>query len=465
MKTSQRAALSAAVIAICAFTSSPCLAQGNSGNNSLIPMSPLGSLSAYPTVVQTGTKPTLTWNILYPSKVSNLATITPPGTITITQPNTTVSVLPIGTSITACDPSQGTTPLPAEARLSLNGSSYQQLFYGTQNNVNPAWVLYSKKLKINDSIDFGGRYVRNNTWSPFYTTLSANMQVVALVKGDTPPTFLPLHTSSRLAAYLAPYLDGSGKVNIGSLSVLILMELGQTDLNSPCFDYQDMVWMSPTPETAVAVRTAGSIPPAVWTMSDNDPSSCKIMKTITSIVALLALLSAEGRSENARPQMRDAATHEQLALKLRQAAQQSPTAKFKPRTGEDPSKVNRPESLLANSDILCFGGVAVLVPKRAILQSPSKLADRLKLQPGVNFSSWADFYAANRGWITTVEVTRTQAEGKEPVPMMAEDHIKKSSNLIVAVYLGGPISVLPPAAPPTTPATASTEITSNTKKP
>lgn len=182
------------------------------------------------------------------------------------------------------------------------------------------------------------------------------------------------------------------------------------------------------------------------------------------MAAAMVVSSAHAQSPSARRPlpMRDAVTHDQLVLKLRQASQEKPMARMKSRTGADPSKSNRPESLLATSDILCFGEMAVLVPKRAILQSPPKLADRLKLQPGVSFASWADFYAANRGWITTVEVTRTQAEGKEPVPMMAEDHIKKSSNLIVAVYLGGPISVLPPAAPPATPAT---EITSNIKRP
>ena len=59
-----------------------------------------GVMSAFPTVVQTGTKPTLTWNILYPSKVSDVAPINPPGTITITQKNTYVSVQPIGTGVT-----------------------------------------------------------------------------------------------------------------------------------------------------------------------------------------------------------------------------------------------------------------------------------------------------------------------------------------------------------------------------
>lgn len=241
MKTSQRAALPAAILAAYACAASVCHAQGNSNNsNSKIPLEPIGVLSAFPSVVQTGTKPTLTWSILYPSKVSDLVTITPPGTITIDKNNTTVTVQPIGTGVTACDPTQGVEPLNVDARLSLNGSTYQQIFYGTQQVINPSWVLYSKKLNKGAKIDFGGRFVKFNQWSPLYTTRSANYQIIALVNGDTPPTSFQLHNSPSLANYLKPYLDASGKVNIGPLSILILMELGQTNHNLDCFDYQDM---------------------------------------------------------------------------------------------------------------------------------------------------------------------------------------------------------------------------------
>lgn len=240
MKTKPQAATFAAAIAFTAIASTPCFAQGNSGKKTTIPTMPVGALSAYPTVVQTGTKPTLTWNIVYPSKVSDVATITPPGTITITKNNTTVSVQPIGTGLSAGNSAQGSAALPVEARISVNGSAYTQIFYGTQAQVNPDWVLYSKKLSNNTTIDFGGRYVDANQWTPFYTTRSSNMQVVALVDGDTPPTAFSLSESPVLANHLRPYLDASGKVNIGPLSVLVLMELNQNNKSSSTFDYQDM---------------------------------------------------------------------------------------------------------------------------------------------------------------------------------------------------------------------------------
>ncbi len=236
MKTSQLAAVSAAVIAVSALVSPRAIAA-----TSTIPTSPIGTLSAYPSVVQTGTKPTLTWNILYPSQVSDLATINPPGTITLTQSNIFVSVQPIGTGITACDSSQGTAPLYTDARISVNGGVYKQLFYGVQSDVDSAYSLYIKKMSAGTTLDFSGRFVKNGAWSPLYTTLSHNLQVVTLVNGDTPPTNFPLYQSSTLASYLRPYLSSTGKINIGPLSAIVLMELGQTNHNLSCFDYQDMV--------------------------------------------------------------------------------------------------------------------------------------------------------------------------------------------------------------------------------
>lgn len=143
------------------------------------------------------------------------------------------------------------------------------------------------------------------------------------------------------------------------------------------------------------------------------------------------------------PTMRDAVTHDQLSLAYRKAAQEDPMRKLKPAKGPDPSVVNQPEDLVASSDIMSFGGRATLVPKRAILHVPKNLEGRIKFVPGSAIVSWADFFALNRGWITTVEVSRVQAEGNDALAENISDRIQKSSNLVVATYQGGPISVLP----------------------
>lgn len=255
MKTSRLITLSAAMIAAYSvmLSSSHAAAGGNGNGNgssssapTKIPTIPDGQMTATPTNVQTGTYPTLRWSILYPSKVSDVAVVQPPGTLKLTQ-KMYVSVQPVGTGVNglpngSCVPATVDTSLPTDLRMSVNGGTYKQLFYGKNSDVTSAYSLYIKQHQAGDTLDFGGRYVTSaGSWSQFYTTKSSNQQVIALVNGDTPPTVTPLYKSSQLAAYLKPYLDASGKIKLGPLSVLIMMELTTTNHASTCFDYQDQV--------------------------------------------------------------------------------------------------------------------------------------------------------------------------------------------------------------------------------
>lgn len=170
------------------------------------------------------------------------------------------------------------------------------------------------------------------------------------------------------------------------------------------------------------------------------------------VVGLLSITGLCSGEPEPKPVMRDAATQEQLVTILRQDRLNDPMKKMVPTEGEDPSVVNRPKDLLSESDILCFGGIATLVPKRAILLSPQNYAERMGFKPGAQIVSWLDFYARNRGWITTVEVSRIEAEGNTGLPDDTQRQMSKSGNLIVATYKGGPISVLPLKTPEPKPA-------------
>lgn len=172
------------------------------------------------------------------------------------------------------------------------------------------------------------------------------------------------------------------------------------------------------------------------------------MKSRHLIPAAVVLLGLVSQSQDARAGVkrlafRDAATHEQLSRTLRKAEAKDPMKNMTPVEGEDPSKVNRPVDLMEQSDIICFRGFATLVPKRAILATPENYKRYLTLEPGAKFVPWRDFYARNRGWITTVEVSRVQAEGNKKFSDETTEQIGKSSNLVVATLKGGPISVLP----------------------
>lgn len=213
-------------------------APGNGNNNNALPAVPVGALQATPTVVQTGTHPTLNWNIVYPRQVGDVAVISPPGSLTLTE-TLYLSVRPVGVGVTGGSSSNSN----AEFRISVNGGGYDQLFYGSPSDIDPAHTLYTKKLPKNSTIDFGGRFVKDGAWTPFYTTRSSNMQVVSLVDGDSIPTSFDLSQSGNMAEYLKPYVDSTGKVNIGPLSVLVMAEYASTNQSSASFDYQDAVFL------------------------------------------------------------------------------------------------------------------------------------------------------------------------------------------------------------------------------
>ena len=228
MNRTQKAVSAAAILT--SALAMPAMAQGNGNNANTLPAVPIGALSATPSVVQTGTYPTLNWNILYPSRVGDVAVIAPPGTLTLTE-NMYVHVRAVGVG----------TNGPGEARISINGGGYEQLFYGNNTDVDPTHSLYVKKHNAGSTIDFGGRFVENNQWTPFYTTRSGNAQVVSLVDGDSIPTSFNLSQSGNMAEFLRPYVDSTGHVDIGPLSVLVMGEYNSNNHSAGAFDYQDFV--------------------------------------------------------------------------------------------------------------------------------------------------------------------------------------------------------------------------------
>ena len=216
------------------------------GQNTTDPAIPVGSLSAYPTIVQTGTHPTLSWSITHPATVTEVVTITPPGTI-IPKRTLTMQVRVIGASVKRVWlDSRGRVVdwewVPTEALISNNNSSYSRIWYNTQDHVTPNQIVYTRTVYNNQPVKFGGRYLNsNNSWSTMFTSTTNNYNVVALKHGDTPPTTTPLYQQPTLESFLRPYLDDNGNIKIGPMDVIYLMELTHTDRNDGGFDLQDLV--------------------------------------------------------------------------------------------------------------------------------------------------------------------------------------------------------------------------------
>jgi len=210
------------------------------------PAVPTGTLSAYPTVVKSGTFPTLTWGVTYPNIVSDLITVTPPGTIT-PKKSLEMKVRVIGASVkrvwlNSLRQVVASEWVPTEALLSYNGESYSRIWYGTQDNVNPNSIVTTRKVYNGQPIRFGGRYLNwNHSWNTMFTSTSSGGNVRALVNGDRPPTTTPLYQQPTIESFLLPYLDTNGKIKIGPKDVIFLFELTHTDTEDDGFDLQDLV--------------------------------------------------------------------------------------------------------------------------------------------------------------------------------------------------------------------------------
>lgn len=240
MKTSRLAALAAVLVAT--GVSTPCAVNAQSTNPSI----PVGNITAFPLIVQPGTRPNLTWNISYPSVIEDFIDIEGPGTVVTTE-ELDVEVRVLGAGVTASTSgSNSFTFVPTEAQVSYDGGSYTRVFYGTNNDVKPNKVVYKRTMPAGKRLRFGGRYYYNRKWGPYFNSQSGTLNVRTLVNGQVPPTTYPLHTAPTLESFIRPYLDPQGKVKIGPMDVIVFMELTHHDsqMNDPGYDLQDMVLLA-----------------------------------------------------------------------------------------------------------------------------------------------------------------------------------------------------------------------------
>lgn len=238
MKISQMAAIAAVVITMSTLASNRVHA-----GSSTSPSIPVGSLSTSQSIVRAGTSAALSWNITYPSIVKDYVTVEDPATVT-TKQKLDVEVRVIGAGVTSSNANGSNMSfVPTEAQLSVAGGSYQRIFYGTNNDVDPNKVVYSGSLSSNKALRFGGRYYFNGKWGTNYNSDSGTQNVRTLVNGQTPPTAYSLINSPTLESFIKPYLDSTGKVSIGPMDVIVFMELTHTDAqkNDLGYDLQDMV--------------------------------------------------------------------------------------------------------------------------------------------------------------------------------------------------------------------------------
>ncbi|MCU0797507.1 MAG: hypothetical protein MUF31_16425 [Akkermansiaceae bacterium] len=215
--------------------------QGSALANSNVPT---GWITASPGVVKVGALPTLKWEIQYPTEVTNHVTIIPPGSVQPTSDlRMDIRVLGAGVTSSRSDGSNMSF-VHTECYFSYNNGSWARIFAGTNDNVNQSTIVRSQDVVAGSSLRFGGRFWNtNNQWSTFYTSNNGTQNVRVLKNGDSVPTTYNIANSPTLEQFIRPYLDAGGKVRIGPMDLIVMMELTHTDnqRNNQGYDLQDMV--------------------------------------------------------------------------------------------------------------------------------------------------------------------------------------------------------------------------------
>ncbi len=230
--------MSAAILALCVLATERAQADSTS------PSIPIGTLTAFPTVVQTGTKPTLTWNINYPSIVEDYVIVTPPATVT-PKINLICEIRILGLGVTSQGSNGAITYYRTRGQMKYNGStSWVDIYDGKQTDtiVQQQGIVKSAFTVTKDKpMYFQGQYY-NNGWQTAYNSLSGD-NVRTLVNGATCPSNVPDYNAPSLESFLKPYLDASKKVRIGPMDVVVFMELTHTDKTNIGYDLQDLVML------------------------------------------------------------------------------------------------------------------------------------------------------------------------------------------------------------------------------
>lgn len=165
----------------------------------------------------------------------------------------------------------------------------------------------------------------------------------------------------------------------------------------------------------------------------------------TGVALSMAFGAVDSDAQTAKkPVFRDAATSATLEAKLKKARENDPMAALAPAIVDGAPKGTPVTDLVKQSEVLSFNHLATLVPKGAVIHIPHNLQSRVGFEKGAKLVTWDKFFAANRGWISTKEVTFEQASGEQPFDEETRASMERSTRLTIATFKKGPISVLPP---------------------
>ncbi len=202
---------------------------------------PTGWLTATPGVVKVGAFPTLKWEIDHPRIIDEYVDIDPPGEIE-TKEKLRMEIRVLGAGVTSGS-GHRIEFVHTEAWFSVNHGSWGRLFSGDNWDVRQDRVVDSRIVNAGSSVRFGGRYWWNRRWSDFYSSNDGTRNVCVLKDGDEVPTNYPIASAPSVEDFIKPYLDAGGKVRIGPMDCIVMMELthDEKQRHQLGYDLQDMV--------------------------------------------------------------------------------------------------------------------------------------------------------------------------------------------------------------------------------
>lgn len=225
-----------------------CLAAGfaftsQANAQSSAPLGPTGTISAYPTIVRTGTHPTITWDIRHPAPITDAVIFTEDGTVT-TKRRLRVEVRVLGASSQYTARNGKRKWKMTEAELTTNHSGWSRFFRGIQPDVNPTRVYNTFIAEKDTVINFRGRNQSGRSSSAmneWFFSGQSGYNVLAMGDGDLPPIWSGSASQRSPADFIEPYVDGEGKLDLGPRDIVIFFELGGHARYYGDRDTQDLV--------------------------------------------------------------------------------------------------------------------------------------------------------------------------------------------------------------------------------
>ncbi|MGJ8723090.1 MAG: hypothetical protein ACSHYB_00920 [Roseibacillus sp.] len=210
---------------------------------------PSGNISAdAKLVLANNVYPKLDWNITYPSDITTIVTVTPPGGI-VPKTDLTLHVRCLAADVQERrEYWNGWKWVVSYRYISVTGygrknsNNWRLLFDNTQPYVNPSTIVWNEELEEGDEIKFASK--ANYSGGKWYYSGEGSSNVLVLKNGDYPPSYATWDTQSTLGTHIAPYLDENGAVDIGPRDLIVAFELTHSmSSQGSSGDMQDMIYL------------------------------------------------------------------------------------------------------------------------------------------------------------------------------------------------------------------------------